>query len=493
MKPKTITKTDYLKYLECPLYAWLSKNRKDLVEKKEALFMINGNKVENIARGLFPKGTEVKSYYEAGSRDTMKLIENGTKVIYQAQAMTNKFLARADILVKNKNGWHLYEVKAAADVRKKSSGKIKDKYLSDLHFQANAFKLAGIELESINLIYTNNQYIYNTKKGLELDTFLIVDDLTDEIKMGMPNALDEMDLAYKNITSKNQPEVIRQKKFEYGLTPLIKKEYYKDIPEFSIYDIAGIDQGKIIKLAYQGGLLMKDVIDNGVLTPPKMKQVDLTMRKGRDIDKEEIKDWLDQLEFPLYFFDYETMPLAVPFYDKTKPFQQVPMQYSLHVLSKPDGMLEHYEYVHTDQSDPFEPLCKSFREHVGDKGSVISWHMSFEVGRNKEMAEIVPEYKDFLLDVNRRTLDLKDVFKDMYVDYRFKGSASLKSVVPVLLPKLTYSNLDIQGGLDASLTLYKMLFEEVEDREKTTQWLLDYCERDTEVMVRLYELLLEIK
>lgn len=454
--------------------------------------MINGNNVEAIARDLFLNGTEVKSYGKAGSKETMDLIENGTKVIYQAQAMTNKFLARADILIKKRDGWHLYEVKAAADIRKKSNGKIKEKYLNDLLFQANAFQIAGIELKSINLISTNNQYIFNAQKGLELDAFLMVDDLTDEIQMGMLNTLDEMNQAHKSITAKNQSEVIRRKKFEYGLNPLMKKEYYKDIPEFSIYDIAGIDQGKIIKLAYQGGLLMKDVTDNGVLTPPKMKQVELTNRKGRDIDKEAIKDWLDQLEFPLYFFDYETMPLAIPFYDKTKPFQQVPMQYSLHVLSKPGGKLEHYEYVHTDQSDPFEPLCKSFREHVGDKGSVISWHMSFEVGRNKEMAEILPEYKDFLLDVNDRTVDLKDVFKDMYVDYRFKGSASLKSVVPVLLPKLDYSNLDIQGGTEASLALYKMLFEEVEDKDSTTQWLLDYCERDTEVMVRLYELLLEI-
>jgi len=485
LKNQPISKTDYMRYLECPLYGWLAKHKPELMEQEETLVMRQGNDVESVAQRLFKAGVEVKSYYEAGSKETMKLMEKGEPVIYQAQASTGKFLARADILVKKKDGWHLYEVKGGTEV--------KARYIHDLMFQANAFLLAGFKLKSINIIYPNNKYVFDKKKGLDLKKFLVVEDLTKKIEEGMEEELKEMEKAYKVLMGRRRPKLASLKRnFEYGLPELMEKEYYKGVPKYSIYDLCGaVTQEKMDELVGKGIIRMVDIPAGFKLDARQRQQVELTRKKGVFVDKKGIKAGLDELKFPLYFLDYETIQLAIPFFDGTRPWQQIPMQYSLHVLERPGGKLKHFEFLHTDSSSPFEAIAKTLRERIGDKGTVIAWHSQFESDRNKDVGEMAPKYRKFMADVNRRLVDLKLIFKAAYMDYRFKGSVSLKAVLPVLAPKLSYTDLEIQGGGGASEALYDLVFGSLtgKQREKTKKQLLDYCERDTLAMVVLYQFL----
>ena len=486
---KTISKTDYMRYLECPLYGWLAKHKRELMEDGENLSMHLGQRVEALSHELFDGGVEVKSYYEAGSKETMELIESGATVIYQAQAMSAKFLARTDILVKKKNGWHLYEVKSATNFENH-----RERYTHDLTFQANAFKLVGLDLKSINLIHVDNQYVFDEKKGLDVEELFVVEDLTDVIIEGMDEELKEMEKAHKILTSKTKPKIPAPlKKFEYDLPPLMNKEYYKDIPNYSIYNLCGgLKQEKVNELVGKGILLMTDIPEGYDLSSTQWHQIKLTEKKGDDIFKPAIEAELNDFVFPLYFLDYETISSPIPLFNGTKPYQQVPMQYSLHVLDKPGGELKHFEYLHTDKSSPFEPIAKLLRKQIGDKGTVIAWYMSFEKGRNTEIGEMVPKYKDFMTDLNNRMYDLMVIFKNSYDDYRFKGSFSLKAVLPALLPKYSYTDLEIQGGGDAMDVIYNLVFGKAENKERLKKWTLDYCERDTLVMVKLYEFLLKV-
>ncbi len=476
-----------MRYLECPLYGWLAKHKRELLENDEKLNMVLGQETEKLAQGLFKKGVEVESYYEAGSIETIKLINEGATVIYQAQAMTTKYLARTDILVKKKDGWHLYEVKSASNFKNHQKN-----YTHDVMFQSTAFKLAGINLKSMNLIHVNNQYIFDKKKGLDVEKLFVVVNLTDIIMKGMDNELKEMEKAHKILTSNTKPKIPAPvKKFEYGLPPLMHKEYYKDIPDYSIYDLAGsLKQDKVNELVSKGILKMTDIPKDYDLSSKQLHQIKLTKKKGDDIFKPAIEAELNDLVFPLYFLDYETISSPIPLFDGTKPWQQIPMQYSLHILNKPDGKLKHYEYLHTDKSSPFKPIAKHLREQIGDKGTVIAWYMSFEKGRNAEIGEMVPKFKDFMTDLNNRMYDLMMIFKNNYDDYRFKGSFSLKAVLPTLLPKYSYKDLDIQNGSDAMDMIYNLVFGKTENKEQLKKWALNYCERDTLVMVKLYEFLL---
>ena len=77
-----------------------------------------------------------------------------------------------------------------------------------------------------------------------------------------------------------------------------------------------------------------------------------------EINKQEIERFLGELRYPLYFFDYETMQRLVPYFDGQRPYQQVPFQYSLHIIREPGGEVEHREYLHKENTNPAPDLAR---------------------------------------------------------------------------------------------------------------------------------------
>lgn len=190
---------------------------------------------------------------------------------------------------------------------------------------------------------------------------------------------------------------------------------------------------------------------------------------------------------PLCFLDYESFNPAIPLFEGFKPYQHIAFQYSLHILTQ-DGQLSHYDYLAREQGNPLPELLSSMASHVPATGSVIVWNKSFEMSRNEEMARLMPQYASFLQHVNARVFDLMEIFKKQhYVHPAFKGSCSIKKVLPVLVPSLSYKDLVIQEGGSASVTWYKMLTEMPPDaKEETCNHMLPYCELDTLAMVEVY-------
>ena len=198
---------------------------------------------------------------------------------------------------------------------------------------------------------------------------------------------------------------------------------------------------------------------------------------------------LQELIFPIHFFDYEAVGTAVPRITGTEPHRQIPIQYSLHILHE-DGRLEHFEYLSDTLALP-ETLVQTMKKHFLDIGSVVSWHKSYEGGQNRWMAELYPEHREFLLDINKRTFDLEDCFKEPYVDVAFCGSSSIKKVLPVLCPTFSYADLTIQDGTQAMEQWLRMVSEQTPkaDAEKIREDLLAYCKLDTLAMVEIMKVL----
>src|SRR5690606_18896330 len=146
------------------------------------------------------------------------------------------------------------------------------------------------------------------------------------------------------------------------------------------------------------------------LSDKQVRQIVATKTDRRKIETEEIREFLDALVFPLHFFDYETLSGVIPAFDGTRPYQQVPFQYSLHILKSFDGDLEHKEYLHDSDTNPVRPLLEQMVKDFEGSGSVLAWNKKFEAARNNEMGKLYPEYANFLLNINDRMVDLMDPF-----------------------------------------------------------------------------------
>lgn len=248
---------------------------------------------------------------------------------------------------------------------------------------------------------------------------------------------------------------------------------------------------------------LASLLDDGVMSlkdvPEEMigrklqKAYRTALRTGRaHIDKEGIADWLGGLSYPLYFLDYETWSSAVPAFDGYRPYQQIPFQYSLHVQAKPSAKLEHYEFLATEGGDPVPALAKALAKQIGPTGSVITWNMSFEKARNREMGEHLAKYAEYFEQVNERVVDLGKPFADgHYVHKDFRGSWSIKKVLPVLVPELSYEEMEISNGGEASTSWPVLTGATLKPAEKTklAKDMLAYCQLDTLAMVRILSVL----
>jgi len=274
----------------------------------------------------------------------------------------------------------------------------------------------------------------------------------------------------------------------------IFKSLHPEIPPYSIYDLAsnkGAGMDKLIgQLEDDNVLLMVDIPDSTKLQAHQKEQIIVTKLGQPIINNEKIKAFLDELTFPLYFLDYESINLILPPFDNTWPYEQVVFQQSIHIMQA-DGTLTHKEYLHDTNTNPMPKIIESLESTIGDNGSIIVWNQTFEKGRHTDMAKLYPAKASFLEGLNDRVVDLMIPFgKNMYQDMHFKGSASIKKVLPVLCPELTYKTLGIQEGLTASRSWKEAIVDGTrDDKDEILANLREYCGLDTYAMVAIYNAL----
>jgi hypothetical protein len=369
----------------------------------------------------------------------------------------------------------------------KSSSHVKKEHIYDATFQYLVFS-KGYDIKNVYILHLNKDYI--REGSISLPDLFVTEDITEKVEEYKEEVLSLRRDAFMVSESDSVEDInacIRPKS-----CPCISVCHPK-LPDYSIYDINRITQNesKVRQLESMGIVDVCDVPDDFKLSEKQRFQVEVAKSKETYIDRKKIEDMFEDLEYPLYFLDYETFNPAVPLFNGYSPFDHITFQYSLHVLDE-DGNLDHFEYLHTDRSDPIPHLLDSLREHIKDDGSIVVWNKGFEGGRNKSMGSIYPEYRDFCEGMNDRLFDLMDVFKDnLYHDPLFKGSYSIKYVLPVLVPDLSYDDLNIRNGSMAMASWYDFVFKGEKD-EKVIDDLLKYCELDTLAMVRVWEELRKI-
>jgi len=182
----------------------------------------------------------------------------------------------------------------------------------------------------------------------------------------------------------------------------IYKSLNPGLDPYSIYSLSYPNAQQIGQLEDKGILQIADIPEELALRSKQVAQVQTTRDNKRIIDKAKIEEFLETLEYPLYFLDYETFSSVIPAFDGCRPYQDYPFQYSLHILNVPGAQLKHSEYLHQENSNPMLGLIKQLKQDMGDTGTILTWFMSYEKGCNDRMANFYPEHKEFLESLNNR-------------------------------------------------------------------------------------------
>lgn len=434
--------------------------------------MEEGKEVNQVARDRFPDGEFISGPdRESVLANTDQVLRERDRPLFEPAFHHNGMLVRADVLrPASSGGWVLTEVKSTTSIDKEEK--------QDVAFQKYVLEGSGLSLERVEVMHLDSDYRHPGVGNL-----FGVTDLTGELG------------TYLREVEENAPplsEVLRQQDPpEQTLIRECKGCDYQDrcwdLPEQSVFTLPGLHWRNTDSLLEESWVTLDEVEGHGVLKPRHEDYIEAVREERPHVNEEGIREALGELEYPLHFLDFEAIGKALPWLEGTGPWQQIPFQYSLHVMEG-DGTLEHFEYLHDGEGDPRSGVIEGLAEEIEDTGSVIAYHTSFEKRCLKTIRDALPRHEGTVQSIIDRLWDQRDIFSDWhYIHPEQKGSTSLKKVLPALT-ETGYEDLGVQEGMEAVIA-----YEEMADpstpqsrRKELRDQLLRYCERDTKAMVEIH-------
>jgi hypothetical protein len=476
-----LSKSLFIRGLQCHKALYLHKYHPELKdevsEEQEALFN-TGYEVGNYAKQLFPGGIEIPYDGLTHSEQIEKTraeIEKGTKTIYEAAFSHNGVFVKVDILHRGPEGWEIFEVK--------SSTGIKYVHLDDIAVQYYVLAGSGLSVSRAHLVHINNQYVRNGAiEPVKLFTIADVTPAAEEKQDFIGQSL----LKMQTMLGRSIPDI--------GIGPYCKDPYpcdfrghcRQDIPENSVFDLKrkGVNQ---YELYHQGIVEMKD-IPLDILNKAQKIQVMSFINEREFIDKNAIAVFLNTLFYPIAFLDFETVFTAIPLFDGTRPYQQVPFQFSLHLLESDHSALKHFEFLSEEGADPRRELTEKLLERVPPEACILTY-TDFETNRLRDLIGWFPEYKERIERLIGNIHDLSAPFRSMdYYHWKMNGSYSIKTVLPHLVPEMGYDGMEISdGGMAIDAYLRMRSSNDPAEIAGIRKALLEYCKLDTMAMVKILD------
>jgi hypothetical protein len=491
----SISKTDYILWRDCAKNAWLRVHKPDVyysteLTEYEQSVMEMGIEVEHVARALFPNGVTISDSRADALQETRSLIASNTHTLFQPVFEGEGCLALVDVLrcEPGTNDWSIYEVKSAT--------KVKEEHVYDLAFQVALLRKHGISLKRAFLIVLNPDYV--RQHDLDIQKLFTPVDLTANADDISETVSKEMQEARNYLLNESEPKGLCSCIYK-GRSRHCSTFHYSnpEVPDYGIHDIARIGSSpkKLKELVDAGICMLEDIPSDIKLTKGQSNQLRAYRTGETIIDKEAIAKELSELTFPLHFIDYETFASALPLFRDFSPYDQIPVQYSLHIVGSPEEEPIHRDFLHTGSGDPTSSFLDSLRGHVSAFGSVIAWNKAFECQVNDSIGRRFSAAHGYIIELNDRFYDLMDIFSKQYFVHRdLRGSVSIKKVLPVLAPELSYSNLGIQDGAVAALTWGRIFSGQMDDQEcaRLRANLRDYCALDSYGMYAIWRALTKL-
>jgi CRISPR/Cas system-associated exonuclease Cas4 (RecB family) len=490
-----LSKSRFLSGKQCELKLFYDIFRRELrpeISSQRQRLYHAGHQVGRLAHDLFPGGVDASpaepNQLGQGIMNTQTLLAQGVNTIYEAAFSFEGVYSAIDILHCNNGVWHAIEVK--------SSSSVKGYYLIDAALQYWVMKRAGIQLEKFFILHVNTAYIKRTP--FSVSDFFVQVDITSEVLRRQESIEMDIQRFKEMIASEQEPQKQIGRHCNEPFVCDYQHYCWRHIPEKSVFDLYNA-RGKDWKFYEKGIYALADIPSDEGLTHWQRLQVQGARDAFTYCDVDSIRNFLNGFRFPLYFFDFETIAPVIPILEGTRPVQQLPFQYSLHVVHE-DLTITHREFLaqpeffgDSQYPDPRLSLLQQLVGEIGEEGSIVAYNAAFEKMVLGELAEAFPQFSDRIHEWKKRFVDLLQVFsKGWFYTSEMGGSASIKQVLPAVAPAFSYKDLPVSNGGDAShLFLRMVLGESREEIPSIRENLLRYCERDTEGMVVIWKFLRE--
>jgi hypothetical protein len=487
-----ISKSKFMAGVQCAKREYLEVHHPELAEDVDDGTMQQGMEVGSLARQLFPGGVLVAHDYEHLSdaiRDTRELVANReVPAIFEATFEHNDVLVRTDVLKRSDRGFDLTEVK--------SSTKVKPEHTDDVSIQKYVMGGCGLKVSNMNVMHLSRDYVYDGTLGVDGRRVYDISRLfaAEEVQAHSDGLVSRtLDEQFKMLGQPQPPSVEPSTQcnspyycgFYEHCHPVWADDDVRSLPIAASKIEALRDAGITSIDQLPGQIVLKEHFH---LTAKECKFALGAKEKGVQINPALVAE-LESLHFPLYFMDFETVFPALPLFAGLRPYDQLPFQWSVHVLSKPGAEVEHHEFLATDTNDPRRDFISSLCAVMGEIGHIVVYNETFESQRLKELGAWLPEFGGRINNIQDRLWDLFPAVRKHVYHPAFNGSFSLKYVLPALVPQMTYDGMDVSNGTEAGLAWESLVRGGLDqsEGERTRKALLTYCGQDTLALVRLLE------
>jgi predicted RecB family nuclease len=444
--------------------------------------MEQGREVGMLARQLFPGGVEVDGSggLDNAIRTTRELVANPeVPAIYEATFEHGGVLVRVDILQRRRDGrWRLIEVK--------STTSLKEEHLDDVGIQSRVVSQSGLDLASVNLAHVNRDYVFDGD-SIDPRKFFKIRNLTRRIARLRPKLTFQLRAEFTVLNMPNAPDIPPGQQCSNPVRCEFFDRCNLPRPNDHIGYLPRIHASAVEELEEIGVHSIHDIPAEFELTEIQRRATDC-VQTGEPWYSPELGKLLSGLKYPLYFLDFETVNRAIPRFPGMRPYDQLPFQWSVHVMRKPEAELEHYEFLAADTTDPRREFITSLCSVLGKSGSIVVYS-AFESQRLSELAAWLPEFSGRIKKIRRRVWDLLPVVRNHTYHPKFAGSYSIKNVLPALVPGMTYEGMEVADGQDAGLAWESLIrggLDQGEHKRLRTA-LLAYCGQDTLALVWLLD------
>ena len=488
-KKPLLSKSRFLAGLQCPLRLWYQCYEPQLAcevsPAQQALFD-TGHQVGHLATGRSPGGILIeedhRQHAQAVRQTAAAINRSALQAIFEAAFTFDGIRIRVDVLQRRPGDrWNLVEVK--------SSTGVKDVHVWDVALQYHVLDGCGLQILQAGLMHLNNAYVLQAQ-GPVLSELFRFQDLTDQGRSRHQEVAEALDGLRQVLAAAQPPEIAPSRHCKTPYLCEFWEHCTAKMPENWVLHLSGISQSRLAELSRRKITDICDIPGDFPLTEIQ-DRIRTCVCSRQEYVSPAVAGELKDLQHPIHFLDFETVAPAVPRYPGTRPYQVLAFQFSDHVLSR-DGSTDHHQYLCREDKDPREAFTAALLQALGTEGSIVIY-TSYEKDIVRALMEQFPKQQPALQAIIDRMKDLHAMVKSTVYHPGFKGSFSLKRVLPALVPEMDYGELAIQDGSQASVAYLHMIEAQTPAAEKETiaQDLLRYCEHDTLAMIRITEALLD--
>jgi hypothetical protein len=468
-------------YLEC-----FHSELADPVDDQQQAIFDAGTRVGQLARDMWPGGvlvTEDHLHHREAIESAMRVLsDTAVSFVFEGAFLYDDIRIRADIF--SRVGEDLYGL-----IEVKSTTSVKKEHVFDAAIQLHVLDGCGFKVRRASIAYLNREYIYQGG-NYDIGRLFRVEDILDQVERVHSEVLAALEEMRWPLWDPEPPDIKPGTQCSHPYTCSFFGHCHTGESENPVTQLPRATQKLLLSLGQAG---IEDIrnIPTGF---PGLSTLQRRVREcvvqdhfhlGKDLPR-----ILRQLSYPIHFLDFETFNPALPLFPGTRPYQIIPFQWSDHILER-EGQLRHEEFLHGGSGDPREPFARNQLDTLAGSGTIVVYS-SFEESRIRGLATALPDLASDLLGLlDGRIVDMLKLIRTHCYHPEFHGSFSIKSVLPALVPGFGYSDLQIHDGDMASVAYAEMTQSQTSTRrrDQLCNCLLEYCRRDTEAMVRIYEVL----